>query len=134
MLIDDNPNENYLHTYIIKEADVCNYLKTVYDGEDALLYIEEAIKGNETENPRPDLILLDINMPRMNGFDFLDEFRKWDDKIKSGMVIVILSTSDNLSDVDRAMKIKEVKEFINKPLDSNVLNRIIEKYFNYSNG
>jgi two-component system, chemotaxis family, response regulator Rcp1 len=130
LLIDDNPNENYLHTYIIEEADVCNHLKTVYDGEDALLYIEEARIGNGKEFPKPDLIFLDINMPRMNGFDFLDEFKELDEKVKSGIVIVILSTSDNSTDVDRAMKVKEVREFIIKPLDSNTLKRIIEKYFN----
>jgi CheY-like chemotaxis protein len=129
LLIDDNPNENYLHAYTIREANVCNNLKTVYDGEEALLYIEETISGNEVDNPRPDLIFLDINMPGMNGFDFLDEFKELDEKIKSEMVIIVLSTSDNSSDVNRAMKVKEVKEFINKPLDSPLLNRIIEQYF-----
>lgn len=127
LLIDDNPNENYLHTYTIKEADVCNSLKTVYNGEDALFYLEEA---DGKENPKPDLILLDMNMPGMSGFDFLNEFKMLDEKLKAGIVIVILSNSDDSVEVERAMKTKEVKEFVSKPLDFQMLNRIIEAHFN----
>ncbi len=130
LLVDDNPNENYFHTYIIREAGVCNYLKTVYDGEEALEYINETESRKNGEGfPKPDLILLDINMPRMNGFDFLEEFINLNEDLKSNIVIIMLSTSDNPYDIKRSMNNNQVKEFITKPLDFVVLNRILEKYF-----
>jgi CheY-like chemotaxis protein len=128
LLVDDNPNENYFHTYIIREANVCNQLKTVYDGEEALEYLRQTVKGEE-ENPIPDLIFLDINMPRKNGFDFLNEFKLLEVSNKQNIVIIMLSTSDNPDDIKRAMQTKEVKEFIAKPLDFDILNAIIQRYF-----
>jgi len=130
LLVDDNPNENYFHTYIINEGNVCNHLKTVYDGLEALEYLKESeIKGKENISPKPNLILLDINMPRMNGFDFLDEFTKLDVALTSDIIIAMLSTSDNPYDKIRAMKTLQVKEFITKPLDLEILNKILDKYF-----
>ena len=127
LLVDDSPNDNYFHTYIIQEADVCNFFRTVYDGEEALEYIINSLDNNQ--DPIPDLIFLDINMPRMNGFEFLQHFETLDEALKSRMVIVMLSTSDLPSDMQKALKTKEVKEFITKPLDFEILNYISEKYF-----
>ena len=65
----------------------------------------------------------------MNGFEFLEEYKKLEEKLKSKVVIVMLTTSLNPDDRERALATKEVTEFQNKPLTIETLNEIIEKYF-----
>jgi len=130
LLIDDNPADNEYHTIIIKKAHVCNHVKIAIDGPKALDYIIKSGEEGQSETyPKPDLIFLDINMPGMNGFEFLEEYEKLDDKLKSKVVIVMLSTSLNPDDEKKATENKEVKEFQNKPLDIKLLQNTIEKYF-----
>lgn len=68
-------------------------------------------------------------MPGMNGFDFLEEYKKLDAKLKSKVVIVMLTNSLNPDDQKRALASKEVSEFQNKPLSIKTLQDIIMKYF-----
>ena len=130
LLIDDNPADNEFHTIKIKKADVCNHIKIATDGIKALEYIKNsAIPGQENEFPKANLIFLDINMPRMNGFEFMMEYEKLDEQIKATIVIVMLTTSINLNDMKMAMDNKEIIEFRNKPLTVEMIYEIIEKYF-----
>ena len=129
LLIDDNPADNDFHKIIIKEADVCNHIKVALNGTEALEYIKKSGAVDGEEYPKPNIIFLDINMPRMNGFEFLEEYKKLDEKLKSEVVIVMLTTSLNPDDAERAKKDKVVKEFQNKPLTVESLQEIIEKYF-----
>lgn len=130
LLVDDDESDNFIHEIIIKEAGVCNMVKVATDGRKALDYLAKA--GNPDladEYPKPNIIFLDINMPRMNGFEFLEEYTKLDKHLKSNVVITMLTTSLNPSDEQRAMAVEEVNEFMNKPLTVDKLNVIIEKYF-----
>ena len=68
-------------------------------------------------------------MPRMNGFEFLEEYKKLDESLKSKVLIVMLTTSLNPEDRKRAMAFGEVNEFQTKPLSIEVLKEIIEKHF-----
>lgn len=128
LLVDDNPADNEFHKIIINESQVCDNIKVVTSGTKALEYI---IKSGDDgpDFPKPDLIFLDINMPGMNGFEFLDEYHELDAKLKSKIVIIMLSTSLNPDDADKAGKIKEVTEFMNKPLMVDTLKKTIERYF-----
>jgi CheY-like chemotaxis protein len=132
LLIDDNPADNDFHKIIIKEANICDHIEVVLNGLEALEYIR---KSADSENdgkkfPKPNIIFLDINMPRMNGFEFLDEYKKLDEKLKSEVVIVMLTTSLNPDDAKRAKENSEVKEFQNKPLTVESLKDVVDKYFN----
>lgn len=128
LLVDDDEFDNYFHESNIRKAGVCNHIHIVYDGESALEYINKSLNGN-AGYPKPDIIYLDINMPRMNGFEFIDEFRNLDEKFRSGIAIIILSTSGNPRDVSAAMSYNEVKEFQNKPLTVEMIHETVEKYF-----
>lgn len=128
LLIDDNPADNNYHKIMIEEADVCNNIRFVEDGIKALEYIYNSAKpGQEKEYPKPTIIFLDINMPRMNGFEFLEEYKKLDEKLKSKCVVVMLTTSLNPDDKKKAMKFKEIDRFENKPLTVEIIKEIAAK-------
>ncbi|HSH64478.1 MAG TPA: response regulator [Bacteroidia bacterium] len=129
LLVDDNPADNEFHKIIINDSNVCNQVKIATNGKNALDYIIKSGNQGTEDTPKPDLIFLDINMPGMNGFEFLEEYHKLDEKLKSKIVIVMLSTSLNPDDSERAQKNEEVTEFMNKPLMVETLKKMIEKYF-----
>lgn len=130
LLIDDDPDDNFFHKIIIEEAGVCNQVQVATDGESALDYLIKSGEPNQSESfPRPDVIYLDINMPRMNGFEFLDEYEKLDEQLKSKIVIVLLTTSSNPNDQIKAEAYTAVKGFQNKPLTEEMLHETVEKYF-----
>ena len=129
LLIDDNPADNEFHKIRINKADVCNHIEIATSGKMALDYITKAAEPNEGEaHPKPELIFLDINMPTMNGFEFLEEYKKLDDKLKS-KVVIMLTNSLNPDDQKRAMETKEISEYQNKPLSVKTLQDTIGKYF-----
>lgn len=130
LLIDDNPADNEFHTIKIRKSNTCNHIKVATDGHEALAYlIKSGDQGGLDPYPKPDLIYLDINMPGMNGFEFLEEYKNLDEQLKSKVVIIMLTTSLNPDDQKRAEANTEVKEFQNKPLTVEVLLDTIEKYF-----
>lgn len=130
MLIDDNPADNEFHTIAIKEADVCNIVKVVTNGKQALEYLKKSHDpGQGEEFPSPNLIYLDVNMPGMSGFEFLEEYQKLNEKLKSSIIIVMLTVSLNPDDREKAIGLKEVAQFENKPLTAEVVRTTVGKYF-----
>ncbi|MES2621299.1 MAG: response regulator [Bacteroidota bacterium] len=130
LLIDDNIDDNEYHEIIIQQAGVCNLVRTAKNGIEGLQYIQNAAKpGMEQEYPKANLIFLDINMPKMNGFEFLEAYHKLDNSLKAEIVICMLTTSLNPDDHKAAMDINEINEFQRKPLTVEMLNEIMEKYF-----
>ncbi|MDB5272229.1 MAG: Two-component response regulator [Chitinophagaceae bacterium] len=130
LLIDDNPADNEFHAIKIKKADVCQRVESATSGLKALEYIKKSGEPGQSETyPKPDLIFLDINMPGMNGFEFLEEYNKLDEKLKSKVVIIMLTTSLNPDDEKRALNNKDVTEFQHKPLSVEILKETIEKFF-----
>lgn len=129
LLVDDDESDNFFHTLTIKEAECCNQIKVAIDGRYALDYMLQALGGENTgEFPIPDIIFLDINMPRMSGFDFLDEFMLMDERLRSGIIIIMLTTSISPYDMEKAWKYNVVRDYKNKPLTTEMLQEITEKY------
>jgi len=116
MMIDDDEATNFLHKIVIEDANCCNNLIIVDDAQKALQMLEGEVK--------PDLLFLDINMPRMNGWEFLDAFRKFENSNFLHPKIIIFSTSINPKDKEKASEYQNVR-FMSKPLTEDLLEQII---------
>jgi CheY-like chemotaxis protein len=130
LLVDDNANDNYYHLLTIRETISTKQVKTVRDALQAIDYLEKG-KTDPVRCPFPDLIFLDINMPGMDGFEFLQEIRERGLFFDNKPVIVVMTNSLNEENERNAKQnfAGEVVAFIKKPLTSDVLNGILENYF-----
>ncbi|MCF4101662.1 response regulator [Gillisia sp. M10.2A] len=124
LLVDDDDAANFIHKRIIQMADCAEHVAVALNGEDALEYLTTKENG---DYPKPDLIFLDINMPIMNGWEFLEEYEKLEQEQKGGELIVMLTTSINPDDIEKAKRIEHITDFHSKPLDLESLNEILEK-------
>ena len=130
MLIDDNQNDNFFHEREIKKNNLANIVIQMTSGMKALTYLRAK---KENKDPHPDLIFLDINMPDMNGWEFLQEYNKLDKELQSQAVIIMLTTSQNADDKTKAMKWSFVSDYITKPLTKDLMKGICTKYFTIDN-
>jgi CheY-like chemotaxis protein len=126
LLVDDDDACNFFHKRLINSKQYAAQMQTARNGLIALNYLNDAIAGKQV---LPNLILLDINMPLVNGWDFLAEYEKLPADVKSQMVIVMVSSSINPDDEKRAMGIKSVAGFVQKFLDEDSLHGIITQHF-----
>lgn len=126
LLIDDDEATNFIHDMVIKQADVTENIVAVQSGKDALNFLTQKLDG---EYQKPELIFLDINMPGMNGWEFLEEYNKLDDEQKGGIVTVMLTTSLNPDDEEKAKSINTVKNFLHKPLSTEMIHRVMRENF-----
>jgi len=123
LLIDDNEADNNYHKTIIEEMGVAETVQVAENGMEAMIFLT---KENQVS---PDLIFLDINMPKMNGWEFLEAYKNLEIKQKGNIIIVMLTTSQNPDDKKKAERIKEINGFHVKPINEVGLNQIIEQYF-----
>lgn len=123
MLIDDNDIDNFINERLVKAY---YFAKNVYvhtSTRSALEFLKN-IESTLTELPAdlvPSHILLDINMPILDGFHFLDEFEKLAPELAERIKVVMLTTSLNPMDIERSRQYKSVKKFIHKPLTEGEL-------------
>lgn len=126
LLVDDDDACNFFHTHLIEKLELAEEVKAVSNGVEALDFLRTVIDGHY---PRPDVIFLDINMPKMNGWDFLEEYEKLEEQQKAQMILIMLSTSFNSEDRDRALANVNVKDFANKYLNKDSLYQLLRKHF-----
>ena len=126
MLIDDSKEVNFLHKLIIRDAEAAQYIIAMQSAAAALEYLT-----SNQHNPHilPDLILLDINMPAIDGWEFLDEFGKVKTCLQKTPVIVMLTSSDNPSDRAKAHNYGVVSGYKLKPLTAEMLRDIVQHLF-----
>ena len=125
LLIDDDEISNFLTSTVIRNTGRVENIQVCLDGNMAL----ETLKRHLQQTGKcPELILLDLNMPEMNGFDFLEAYRSVYNCMHPS-VIIILSTSDNIHDLEELKKYPEVEIYLNKPLNKDSFQYIIDKYF-----
>ncbi|WP_421978743.1 response regulator [Roseivirga seohaensis] len=124
LLVDDNPADNFYHRRVIESENVTDSIIIVEDGIEALEYLTNCPEENQ-----PDLIFLDINMPRMNGWEFLDEYEKLEPQHKGHCIMMMLSTSDAIEDKLKATKYKYIRGYSSKPLTAKMLREVIEDNF-----
>ncbi len=126
MLIDDDKPTNYLSEMVIKQSGSCDKVESYLDAEKALLFLQENHQGNEL----PDLILLDINMPGMNGWEFLEEYKNIKFPENKTPIICMITTSLNPDDKLRASKIPALSGFYLKPFSLELLRNMQESIWN----
>jgi len=123
MLIDDDDDDNYFHQIVINDMNITEHIEVVLNGEEALDFLK---KENQTH---PDIIFLDINMPKMNGWEFMEAYKELRPDQKAKVVVMMLTTSENPEDKKRAALYPQIIGFNSKPLTKELLVEILEKHF-----
>ncbi len=121
LLIDDEDIFNFIHSEVLRINNAENEIDMFTSAKEALEYIENILKNNRN---LPDIIFLDIRMPEMNGFEFLDELLKFGLTPFTNTKIFMLSSSIDERDTEKAMTYPFVKGFKGKPLSEDIIKEI----------
>jgi len=132
LFIDDDKATNFFNTRIARNHGYFKNIVTLQSGSEALKYLRSSANHDE-RTPKPDLIFLDINMPAMNGWEFLEQFYQLGAAFTQNISIVILSTSTEPVDLKRYAMDQRLIGFVHKPLKSKSLTKIVHEKFIYSN-
>jgi len=123
ILVDDDGINNTLCSAVITKVFEGARVKAFQIPEEALAYIQNEYSSNEKNGAA--ILFLDINMPSMTGWEFLDEFKKFPDQVKKQFTIFMLSSSVDNKDVERACANTLVKSYIPKPLKRDLLKGLL---------
>lgn len=121
LLVEDNPGDVRLTREALKESKIRNNLSIVRDGVEAMAFLRR--EGDYAAAPRPDIILLDLNLPRKDGREVLHEIK--DDDSLRRIPVVILTTSDDEHDILESYNL-HANCYITKPVDLNRFVTIIK--------
>lgn len=126
LLIDDDEITNFLNRQTLSDAGITQHIEIAETATEAL----DLLEYPSIENCKhPDLIFLDLNMPGLSGWDFIDEYKKINSLNGINSVIIILTTSTNPDEEKKARSIQEVAEFRSKPLTYEMINEILQQHF-----
>jgi CheY-like chemotaxis protein len=125
LLVDDDDITNYINQRIIKKSEICKEVKVLQNGLDAISYLE---KNTDQSNKLVRLIFLDIKMPVLDGFGFLEKFQELKFPGHDKIVIIMLTTSTHLLDMGKLFN-SGTSDFLTKPLSLEKLMNIYKKYF-----
>ena len=129
LLVEDDRGDQELTRRALDEGKIRNDLRIVEDGEEALAYLFRRGKYKDpATSPKPDLLLLDLNLPRVDGREVLEQIRA-DSKLRR-MAVVVLTTSRQEEDILRSYELG-CNSFITKPVDINQFTRAIQALEEY---
>ena len=113
---------NFFNKTIIEKLNCAEEVVTVQNGEEALKWIQSS-------SIHPELIFLDINMPVMDGWEFLSEYQKLEDKDEKTVIVLMIGAALSKEELINANSISEIKEFSEKMLSKITVGKIINQYF-----
>ncbi|QCX01286.1 response regulator [Aggregatimonas sangjinii] len=123
MLLDDNPATNFIHKKFIKMAACAEKTVDFQSGNNALKYLQT------NSDFLPDIIFVDINMPIMSAWEFLEEYGELVDNVEKKPVVILLSTSLSPADKKKAEDIEIIDDIRLKPLAVDVIHDVVDKFF-----
>jgi two-component system, CitB family, response regulator MalR len=123
LIVDDDQINNLFSQIILEDANACNMVSVCQSTVEALELLRTM--GTNSDAPFPDLILLDINMPELDGFDFLDRYHMLGYNEIHNTMISMFSSSEEPEHLDRIKHYSSVAGFISKPLSMATLNNLL---------
>ena len=126
LLVEDNPGDIRLIVEVLKEGKINNNLSVVEDGEEALAYLRR--EGSYQDAIVPDIILLDLNLPKINGTEVLAEIKK--DPLLKYIPVIILTTSEAEQDILRAYDL-HANCYITKPVNLEQFLTVVRSIENF---
>ena len=124
MLIDDDIATTVYNEIIIEDVECVKKVISMNSAEEALTYLNST--GNE-ESIQPNLILLDINMPTMDGWEFLNEFLKIKNNLNKKITLYVVSSSIDPRDLERVKSFNMVTDYLIKPIELKKFEKIFDK-------
>lgn len=125
LIVDDDSIANFLIEKIVQSTGLARNIYKALNGKEALDVFFRHITNS---SPIPDVVLLDLNMPIMNGFEFLQAFSQLDFHGKKDVLIVLVTSSNNPSDIEKSRSFG-IRHYITKPLTAENLRSIFETEF-----
>jgi CheY-like chemotaxis protein len=122
MLVDDSSIDNFVNKKVIARYQFAENVMEFTKAKQALKYLTEL--NADPEADIPSVLFLDLDMPEINGFEFLDAFDLFSEKIRNNLHIIILTSSINPADIETSARYKSVASFMHKPLMKNNLEEI----------
>jgi|SRR5690606_17102143 len=125
LIIDDDDINNFIFSKIIKSAGVAEKTEACMDGRIGLNYILQRLESGEK---LPEVIFLDINMPNMDGWEFLDVYKKLPLEVRNQSSIYMLSSSVYEGDIKKSKTYEDVVDYFSKPLTKEMLVKVHENF------
>ncbi|HYV94395.1 MAG TPA: response regulator [Chitinophagales bacterium] len=126
IVVDDDPINNRVCSYAISKAAKSTDIKCFEFPSEGLKFILSEY-GDESKE-LPTVLLLDISMPEINGWDFLNEFAKMDEHIQMQFTICIVTSSVDPSDIEKAKANVFVRRYLEKPLKPEIVSHLLRRY------
>jgi CheY-like chemotaxis protein len=126
LLIDDDLAINFLHKRLLTKIDLAETIMPSFNGVEAIRDVKHLNNSLGTNDLV--LIFLDINMPIMDGWDFLEIFKQLSNELKYNYKIFVLSSSINPDDIEKAKNNSFVTDYCSKPLNPDIVNLLLQKY------
>lgn len=125
LLIDDDDIDNFINENIVKASGFASKINVYNSALSGLEFLKNLEKNYDSmKGWIPDVIFLDLNMPLMNGFQFIKEFEKLSDRLKSRIKIFVLTSSHDPRDLKTSLANARVEKYLHKPLNEEDLKRI----------